>query len=98
MRKTPAAGGGVQAPRCEPYSFALNRRFVDAVVLVSDEQIRQAMRMLFFAAKLAVEPAGAAALAALAYPLRGRLDGRRVGIVVCGANIDAETFARQLLP
>ena len=86
------------APRCEPYSFALNRRFVDEVVLVSDEQIRQAMRMLFFAAKLAVEPAGAAALAALMHPLRGRLDGLRVGIVVCGANIDAETFARQLLP
>jgi threonine dehydratase len=85
------------APRCEPYSFALNRRFVDDVVLVSDDQIREAMRLTFRAAKLVVEPAGAASLAALMYPLRQRLEGQRVGIVVCGANIDAATFAAQLL-
>jgi hypothetical protein len=48
--------------------------------------------------ELAVEPAGAAALAALMHPLRARLDGKTVGIVVCGANIDPETFCRQLLP
>lgn len=35
------------APRCEPYSFELNRRFVDEVVLVTDDQIREAMRALF---------------------------------------------------
>ncbi len=85
------------APRCEPYSFALNRRFVDEVVLVNDDQIRDGMRLLFRSAKLAVEPAGAAALAALMNPLRDRLEGKRVGLVVCGANIDAETFAKQIL-
>jgi len=81
------------APRCEPYSFALNRQFVDEVVLVSDSQIRDGMRLLFRAAKLVVEPAGAAALAALMFPLRARLAGRRVGIVVCGGNIDHASFA-----
>ena len=86
------------APRCEPYSYALNRRFVDEVVLVSDDQIREGMRLLFRAAKLAVEPAGAAALAALMHPLRSRLEGKSVGIVVCGANIDPQTFAKLLLP
>lgn len=86
------------APRCEPYSFALNRQFVDEVVLVDDEQIREAMRLLFRSAKLVVEPAGAAALAALMYPLRKRLEGNKVGLVICGANIDAESFAKQLLP
>ncbi len=84
------------APRCEPYSFALNRQFVDDVVLVNDDQIRDGMRLLFRSAKLVVEPAGAAALAALMFPLRRRLEGRRVGIVVCGGNIDHESFARQL--
>jgi len=84
--------------RCEPYSFALNRRFVDEVVLVTDDQIRDGMRLLFRSAKLAVEPAGAAALAALMYPLRARLEGKRVGVVVCGANIDAQSFASFLLP
>jgi len=86
------------APRCEPYSFALNRQFVDEVVLVSDDQIREAMRLTFRVAKLVVEPAGAAALAALMFPLRDRLQGRTVGLVVCGANIDPQTYAAQLLP
>ncbi len=84
------------APRCEPYSFALNRRFVDDVVLVNDETIRAAMRLLFRSAKLVVEPAGAAALAALMMPLRRTLAGRSVGLVVCGGNIDHATFCRHL--
>ena len=84
------------APRCEPYSFALNRMFVNEVVLVNDDQIREGMRLLFRSAKLVVEPAGAAALAALMHPLRSRLEGKTVGIVVCGANIDPETFSRQI--
>jgi len=65
-------------------------------VLVDDDQIRNAMRLLFRSAKLAVEPAGAAALAALMYPLRNRLDGKSVGVVVCGANIDPETFSTHI--
>jgi len=39
--------------------------------------------------------AGAAATAALCGPLRERLRGQRVGVIVCGANIDLETFTRQ---
>jgi threonine dehydratase len=31
------------------------------------------------------------------YPLRDRLEGKTVGLVVCGANIDAESFAKQIL-
>lgn len=84
------------APRCEPYSFAINQRFVDDVVLVSDDEIRDGMRWLFRSAKLAVEPAGAAALAALLHPLRVQLAGQRVAVIVCGANIDAETYATQI--
>lgn len=86
------------APRCEPYSFELNRRFADDVVLVTDGQIREAMRLLFRAAKLVTEPAGAAALAGLMFPLRERLAGQRVGIVVCGGNVDREAFCRHLSP
>ncbi len=84
------------APHTAPYSFGLCRRAVDDVVLVSDAQLRSAMRLLFREMKLAVEPAGAAAAAALCGPLRERLDGRRVGLIVCGANIDRETFCRLL--
>jgi threonine dehydratase len=84
------------APHAAPYSFALCRRYVDELVLVSDDALRRAMRLLFSSAKLAVEPAGAAATAALCGPLRERVAGRRVALVVCGANIDAPTFSRHL--
>lgn len=84
------------APYAAPYSFALCRRYVDALVKIDDESIRSAMRLLFGSAKLAVEPAGAAATAALCGPLRERLSGRRVAVIVCGANIDAATFAKHL--
>jgi threonine dehydratase len=81
------------APHAAPYSFGLCRRYVDDLALVDDDALRRAMRLLMTSAKLAVEPAGAAATAALCGPLRERLRGKRVGLIVCGANIDAATFA-----
>jgi threonine dehydratase len=84
------------APHAAPYSFELCRRNVDELVMVDDDALRRAMKLLFVSAKLAVEPAGAAATAALAGPLRERLAGKRVGLVVCGANIDPATFATHL--
>jgi threonine dehydratase len=84
------------APHAAPYSFDLCRRYVDELVLVDDDALRRGMKLLFASAKLAVEPAGAAATAALCGPLRERLAGRRVGLIVCGANIDPATFATHL--
>ncbi len=84
------------APMALPYSFGLCRQYVDDLVLVSDDQLRAAMRLLFDEMKLAVEPAGAASTAALAGPLRGRFAGRRVGIIACGSNIDHAAFAAHL--
>src|SRR6185295_3617663 len=84
------------APYALPYSFELCRRYLDELVSVDDDALRSAMLLLFRSAKLAVEPAGAAATAALCGPLRERLRGRTVGVIVCGANIDPESFARHL--
>lgn len=86
------------APYALPYSFALCRRFVDELVRVDDEALRDGMRFLADAAKLAVEPAGAAATAAALGPLRARLDGARVGLIVCGGNVDVARYARLLGP
>jgi threonine dehydratase len=84
------------APHAAPYSFEMCRRYVDELVLIDDGQMRSAMRLLFASAKLAVEPAGAASTAALLGPLRERLHGRTVGLIVCGSNIDTATYARHL--
>lgn len=85
------------APHAEPYSFGLCRQNVDDLAMIDDEAMRRAMGLLFREMKLAVEPAGAAATAALLGPLRDRLRGKRVGLIVCGTNIDLETFAKQAI-
>lgn len=84
------------APYALPYSFELCRRHVDELVMIDDDQLRDAMRLLFRQAKLAVEPAGAATTAALLGPLRERLAGKRVAAIVCGSNIDEQSFATML--
>lgn len=81
------------APHCQPYSFALCKRFVDELVMVDDDALCVSMARLFHAVKLAVEPAGAAATAALFGPLRETLAGKKVGVIVCGANIDVAGFS-----
>ena len=84
------------APYALPYSFELCRLFVDEIVRIEDAAMVDAMRLVHDTLKLALEPAGAAATAALLGPLRDRLAGCRVGILVCGSNIDAATFTRML--
>jgi threonine dehydratase len=82
------------APYALPISFELCQRNVDRLVRVSDEALRAAMRFLLRNAKLAVEPAGAAATAALFGPLRDDLRGKRVALIVCGSNIDEASYAK----
>ncbi len=80
------------APFAMPYSFALAAQHVDRLVMVDDEKLRRTMGFLFRVMKLAVEPACTASTAALLWPLRDRIRGKRVVIVMCGSNIDWNTF------
>lgn len=84
------------APHAAPYSFALCREAVDRIVTVTDRQLADTMKTMFEEMKLALEPAGASATAAAMGPLRGELQGKRTGIIVCGSNIDLETFHRNI--
>ena len=83
-------------PMALPYSYGLARAHMDDIVLVDDDAICAGLALLQAEARLAVEPAPAAAIAAAMGPLRERLAGKRVCLVICGANIDAETFGRLL--
>jgi threonine dehydratase len=72
-------------------TFEHNRRLVDEIVTVSDEEIVDAMRFLFERLKVVVEPGGAICVAAL---LAGKLEpGERTGLILSGGNIDAARFA-----
>jgi threonine dehydratase len=48
--------------------------------------------------EVAVEPGGAAATADLCGPLREKLLGKRVAVMVCGSNIDVASFAKFTSP
>lgn len=86
----------LSAPAALPYSFGLCRRFVDEVVLVSDDALRAAMKTLFEERKLGAEPAGAAATAGYLGPLADRLAGLRTCVLVCGSNIDIDLLASHI--
>jgi threonine dehydratase len=86
----------LMAPHTEAYSYGLCRLNVDELVTVDDDELRAAMRLLARELKLMTEPACAAATAAALYPLRGRLAGKRVGLLLCGTNTDAATFDRHV--
>ena len=96
IEKVATIADSLGAPYAMPFTFALARANVDDLVLVTDAEMRAAMRTTFLDAKLAVEPAGAAALAALVGPLRDQLAGKHVGLIVCGSNIDMHTYYRYL--
>ena len=81
------------APMHMPKSFALVQQYVDDIVRVTDAQLSEVMRLMFTDLKLAVEPACAAAMTALLHPLKETLAGRRVALILCGSNIDQNTFS-----
>jgi threonine dehydratase len=89
-----AEAGGIAADSLAPkrvgeLMFPLAQSYVDRVLLVSDEAILGAQETLWNVLRVAAEPGGAAALAAL---LTGRYQpkpGERVGILVCGGNTSA---------
>jgi threonine dehydratase len=88
-----ADGLACRVPDAEALELML--RFVEEIVEVSDEEIGAAMRLLFAATHNVAEGAGAASLAG-ALKSRGRRRGGRVGLTLCGANVDTDVFARVL--
>lgn len=73
--------------------FAVARHHVDHVVLVPDEAITLAQHDLWSRCRVAAEPGGAAAWAALLSGAYRVQPGERVAVVVCGANVDLTTLA-----
>ena len=83
---------GLQATSPGRLTFEVNRKRVDGIVTVSDEEIVAAMAFLFDRMKLVTEPSGAVGVAAL---LQGRIDGGgRIGVIVSGGNVGLARFAQ----
>lgn len=91
---TIADGIAVRVPILE--ALVAMRATVDEVMLVSDEEMLDAMKMLFLETGLVVEPAGAAGLAAAA-KRRTELEGLRVATPICGGNLTGDQIRRWLM-
>jgi threonine dehydratase len=88
------AADSLGARRVGELVFPIAQRYVSRTVLVTDEAIREAQRILWKVLRVVAEPGGATAVAAL---LSGRYvpsPEERVGVLICGGNTTAVDFAR----
>jgi len=79
---------GLGAPYASALTLALSQKYVDEVVLVTDAQILDALQILLARCKLLVEPAGAAALAAVLCGKIPLMPSDEIIVVLSGGNID----------
>jgi threonine dehydratase len=86
---------GIACPAPDEASLEVVLENVDRVLQVSEEEIRQAMKIYFTDTHNVVEGAGAAGLAA-ALKEKQILKRKRVGLVATGGNVDHDVFARVL--
>ena len=96
-RPVDAEAGGIAADSLAPrrvgeLMFPLAKTFVSETVLVEDDAIRNAQRQLWQNLRIAAEPGGAAAFAALLSRRYVPTPGERVGVIVCGGNTSAVNF------
>lgn len=86
---------GQAAPTPGELTFSINKDLVDGIVLVTDDELRDALRFAVDRLKLVLEPSGASGLAAV---LTGRLGAApgRVGVILSGGNVGAARLAELL--
>jgi len=98
-RPVDAEAGGIAADSLAPrrvgeLMFPLARKYVEAVVLVEDDDIHRAQRALWDALRVVAEPGGAAAFAALLCGKYAPARDERIGVLLCGGNTTAVDFSR----
>jgi threonine dehydratase len=97
LEKAVSIADGLAAPSAGASCYEIVRDRYETVLLVADHQIAEAMKLLMTRCKLFVEPAGAAALAALLTKQVGLPPGARVVLVASGGNIDLDRLATILV-
>lgn len=73
-------------------AFEITQAYLHDSVLVPNESIRQAQKILWGSLQISAEPGGAAALAAILSGAYKPEPGERVGVLVCGGNVDLSTL------
>ena len=83
-------------PMTTETTFGLCSKNIDKLGAISDDEMAAAAYLLFRDHKLAVEPGGAASTAAALTRFNDEIAGKRVGVILCGSNIDPLTFCELL--
>ena len=83
---------GLRSPQPGEFTFPVLQRYVEQVVLVSDDQLREAVKFLLLRMKLLVEPSGVIAAAAVLYHKLPK-GIRSIGVILSGGNLDLEQLA-----
>ncbi len=86
---------GLAARKPLDLTFGIIKRYVDTILLVSDEEIGEAVLALLHDAHILAEPSGAASLAALLFKYRPKPD-EKVAVIISGANISIDYLASLL--
>jgi threo-3-hydroxy-L-aspartate ammonia-lyase len=86
---------GAQTQHLGSYTFPIIRRDVDDVLTATDEQLVECMRLAATRMKLVIEPTGCLGFAAVRQ-VRSQLQGKRVGVLISGGNVDIERFCSLL--
>lgn len=84
---------GLRALHVGEINWEIIRRYVDDIVLVSEEEIKEAMALLLTRTKLLAEPSGAVTTAAVLQGRVGASAGQKVAAVISGGNVDLSTLA-----
>lgn len=86
---------GAQTQALGNLTFAIIRRDIDDIVTATDDELRTSQRLFAERMKLVVEPTGALSLAA-AISMKSQLEGKRVGIIISGGNVDLAQYGATL--
>jgi len=87
---------GIRTTSLGVITFEIMRKLVDAIALVTDADVIEAMRFMLLRMKLLAEPTGAVPIAALMAHKVDGVAGKRVGVIVSGGNADPATLLRIL--
>jgi threonine dehydratase len=87
---------GIAVKNVGAKTVAICKELIDDVVLVSEQTIERAIALLLMIEKTVVEGAGAAGFAAL-LEQPDRFKGKRVGLILCGGNIDPRLLANVMM-
>jgi threonine dehydratase len=88
---------GAQTQHLGNYTFPIIRRDVDDVLTVTDRQLVECMGFAASRMKLVIEPTGCLGFAAARH-MKSQLQGKRIGVLVSGGNVDIERFCSLLAP